>query len=322
MRFKMVHFYKRICYKGELSEISKIICKDFDLGEFKSNKLVEVGYEDFNFLMETTKGKYFIKIFSNFRKDDDCRRYVDMMLKALEKGISFPKLFKSKQGYFHVTEINKAKLRFVVMQFIDGEDYFNLGTKPASGEIKELARQVALINSIDAKPPFVYDSWAIVNILKEYEQKGKYLLPEDAKLVKPLVLVFKDLNINELPHCFVHGDLIATNIMKDKNNKLWVIDFAVSNYYPRIQELAVMACNIFFDENSKENSESNLRIALGEYQKHIKLTSRELEILPTYVKLAHAMHVLRANYEKIEEKNNTEENEYWLNQGRIGLREQ
>lgn len=119
----------------------------------------------------------------------------------------------------------------------------------------------------------------------------------------------------------VHGDIIATNVMKDKKNKLWIIDFAVSNYYPRIQELAVMACNILFDEKNKKKSETNLKTALEEYQKTIELTPREIEVLPTYIKLAHAMHILEANYEKVAEKNDSDENEYWLNQGRTGLKQ-
>ena len=36
---------------------------------------------------------------------------------------------------------------------------------------------------------------------------------------------------------------IAT-VMKDNNGKLWIIDFAVSNYMPRIVDLAVSSCNL------------------------------------------------------------------------------
>ena len=315
----MKHFYERIGYDGELSDISKTVCKDYDLGEFVSDKFVAFGYEDFNFILETTKGKYFIKIFSNFRSDDGCHRYVDVMLKVMEKGISIPKLFKSSQGYFHVTVVNDTKLRLVVMEFVDGENYFTMANKPSLDDIRELARQAALTNTIEIHPSFVYDSWAIVNFIKEFEKKGKYLSQEDLEMIKPLVTEFKEMKIDELPPCFVHGDFIVTNVMKDENNKIWVIDFSVSNYYPRIQELAVMACNLLFDENSKERGKRNLKTALEEYQKIIKLTSRELETLPTYIKLAHAMHVLSANYEKIVEKNNSDENEYWLNEGRKGL---
>lgn len=162
-------FYKKIGYDGKFSKISKIICKRFSLGEYKSETLVEVGYEDFNFIIETTRGKYFIKIFSDFRTEKDCQRYVGIMLTVLEKGISFPELLKSKQGYLNIVDVNGTRLRFVVMQFIDGDSYFNLAAKPNSSEIKELAKQAALINSIDICPSFVYDSWAVVNILNEYE---------------------------------------------------------------------------------------------------------------------------------------------------------
>jgi len=317
----MEKFYKRIGYKGKIDDISLAICKDFKLGEFLSNKLILIGYEDFNFVLETTKGKYFVKIFSNFRKDEECRRYVDIMLKAVEKKVSFPKLFKSEQSYLYITKINKTKLRLCVMEYINGKSYFSLGQKPNLDEIRYLAHQAALINSIDMKPEFVYDSWAIVNFLDEFRKKGEYLLPEDLRIIKPLIKEFEYMKIQELPHCFVHGDIIATNVMKDDNNKIWIIDFAVSNYYPRIQELAVLACNMFFDENSKLESEKNLKTALEEYQKTIQLTPRELEVLPKYIKLAHAMHILRANYEKVVEKDNSGESEYWLNQGRMGLKQ-
>jgi len=316
----MKHFYKRIGYEGELSDISKMICDNYNLGDFVSNKLVPLGYEDFNFILETTKGKFFVKILSNFRSDDDCHAYVDKMSKVIENNITFPKLFKSSQGYLHIAHVNESKLRFTVMEFIDGESYYVLKEKPNSDDIRELARQAALTNSMDIKPPLFYDSWAVTNFLKEYEKKEKHLQSEDVEMIEPLVKEFKEMKIDELPHCFVHGDYIVTNVMRDKNKKLWVIDFSVSNYYPRIQELAVMACNLLFDEKSKENSENNLKTALDEYQKTIKLTPRELEVLPTYIKLAHAMHILSANHEKIVEKNNSKENEYWLSQGRMGLK--
>jgi len=83
--------------------------------------------------------------------------------------------------------------------------------------------------------------------------------------------------------------------------------------------LAVLACNLFFNAKSKEESENNLNIALEEYQKRIPLTDKELVTLPTYIKLAHAMHILCANYEEVAKNNVSEENEYWLQQGRAGL---
>jgi len=315
----MRDFFQRINYKGKIDDISLAICKDFQIGDLVSNKLVLVGYEDFNFILKTTNGKYFVKIFSNFRSDDDCDRYIEIMLNTIKAGVSFPRLFKYQQNYLYTKTINSSKLRICVMEYIDGESYYSLKQKPDIDEIKILAHQAGLINSIEIKPKFIYDEWAIINFLNEFQKKGKYLLQQDFIIMESLVKKFKDLSIEKLPHCFVHGDIIVTNTMKDGNGKIWIIDFAVSNYYPRIQELAVLACNVLFDEKDDSKSKNNLKIALEEYQRTIILTPRELEVLPDYIKLAHAMHLLSGNYEKIIKKNDLEENEYWLNQGRAGL---
>lgn len=313
-------FKERINYKGDLKDISLEICKDYNLGEFKSNKLVLMGYEDFNFILETSNGKYMVKIFAKFRDLEDCKRYIKVMEKAIEKGISIPKLLKSNKNHLYTLEVNNTKLRLCVLEFIDGKTLFELKERLSSDEIKFLAYQASLINTINLKPRVVYDEWAITNFNKEFKKKKTALSKEDLEIIEPLIDKFNKLQIEKLPHCLVHGDIIVTNIMKDINDKLWIIDFAVSNYYPRIQELAIMACNLLFDENNKANNEKNLEMALKEYQKIIPLTKSELEILPIYIKFAHAMHLLSANYEKVHENNSSEENEYWLNQGKAGLK--
>ncbi len=313
------HYKRRIGYKGKLDDVSSVICKDFSLGNFLSNDLITLGYEDFNFCLQTSNGKYFVKVFSNFRDLNDCKRYVDVMERAKEAGVATPSLLKSKQGHLHTLEVNHTKLRLCVMEFVDGNTFYGRGEYPNRDEIRYIASQASLINSIDIKPKPVYDSWAITNFPAEFQKKSKYLSPEDEKVIRPLLEEFDKLKIHELPHSFVHGDIISTNLMKDENDKLWIIDFAVSNYYPRIQELAVLASDVLFNAESQTESQRNLDVGLEEYQKRIQLTDRELKALPIYIKIAHAMHVLCSSYEKGAQNNTTEENEYWLKRGRQGL---
>ncbi|MBR9682685.1 MAG: phosphotransferase [Candidatus Aenigmarchaeota archaeon] len=315
------NFKKRIEYSGEIETISLQLCKDYGLGDFSSNKLVLMGYEDFNFILETDKGKHFVKVYGAYRDLDECKRYVEIMKKASEAQISTPKLYKSDQGYLHTMNVDGTELRLSVMEFIDGKTFYELKEKLTVDETKFLAHQAALVNSMDIKPKFVYDSWSITSFVSEFEKKSKYLSDNDLKLVESSVQRFKELNIEKLPHSFVHGDFLTTNVMKDNNDKLWIIDFAVSNYYPRIQELAVLGCNLLFDENDKKITDRNFNVALEEYQNTVKLTQEELDFLPTYIEFAHAMHLIEANYEKVNNNNQSEENEYWLNQGRIGLKQ-
>lgn len=207
------------------------------------------------------------------------------------------------------------------MKYVNGIDFFRLRQKPDVNGVKFLARQVALINTIRLRPKFVNDEWAIPNFLKEFKKKGKFLDQRDFETVAPLVEKFKKTNISKLPHCFVHGDILTTNTIKDHNGKIWIVDFSVSNYYPRIQEIAVMACDILFHDKDMARSQKDLETVLKEYQKKIRLTKKELKALPLYIKLAHAMHVLLANYQKVMKKNNSKENECFLKKGRNGLRQ-
>lgn len=316
-----VKYNKRINYQGKMEDISRTICNNFEIGDFVANELILTGYEDYNFILETTKNKYFVKIFAKFRTDEDCERYLNIMINIIKSKIKTPKLIKYKLSDLNKLHVNNTHLRFCILEYLNGKDFFNLNENPDSNEIKYILKQAALINSVNIHPPFIYDSWAITNFKKEFENKAKYLASDDLLMLQPLVKQFDDLKIDELPHCFVHGDLVSTNVMKDDKGKIWIIDFSVSNYYPRIQELSVFTSDILFDLKSKSESEKRLKIALQEYQKKIPLTKRELNALPTYIKLGFAMHMLLTNYEKVVNNNISGETEHYLHMGRMGLKQ-
>ncbi len=314
-------FQKRIDYQGDLRLLFDQVCLGYGIGAYVSHEVVLNGYEDFNIILETSKGKYFVKVFAKFRSEEECERYINIIESVLAAGINHPFLYESSRRKMYKTNIDGSDIHLCVLEHVEGETLYDSNIDLAVNEMKFIIQQASIINQIDIKPTFVYDSWAIVNILKEYKEKGKFLDENDAKLIKDVINNFTKLNIADLPHCFVHGDIIKTNVMKDREGKLSIIDFSVSNYYPRIQELAVLLCNLFFDESNDEKSKQNYQLVIDEYCKYINLTDFELEILPLYVKVAHAMHLLSANHEEKALNNNSEENKYWLNLGRVGLQQ-
>ena len=204
------------------------------------------------------------------------------------------------------------------MEHIKGKTFYELKVEPTIEESKFIANQATIINQIKIKPEFIYDQWAIINFCKEYKKKEKYLNDEDKKSLDSLYNKFLNYNIGKLPHCFVHGDILRTNVIKTDEGRLYIIDFAVSNYYPRIIELSVLYC-FFININNFQKTEKMFNIVMTEYQKTTKLTSMEIAELPFFLKLAHAMHILQANYQKVVENNISTENEYWLELGRKGL---
>ncbi|MFA6197545.1 MAG: phosphotransferase [Patescibacteria group bacterium] len=313
-------FKRRIDYTGSLKNLSTTIVRDFALGKYLNHKIVTIGYEDFNYYLRTSKGRYFVKIFSTQRTPDDAKRIVGIMSQVYRAGIAIPELYESSQGYLHVVKENGITLRICVMSFVEGKDFFTTGKRLTNKDIGEIVYQTAMINKLSIRPKRIYDTWAISNFLHEFNKKKKYLDKADQPLFKSLVGDIKKLNTQSLPHCFTHGDIIKTNVLKDIHGRIWIVDFSVANTYPRIQELAVLACDVLFDRTSKLKSERMLAHGLAEYQKYTPLIVREKNSLPLFIKLAHAMHVLCATFEKKTKHNTSKENEYFLNIGKIGLR--
>ena len=312
-------FQERIGYSGDLSVLAVKVCQDFEIGEYKSHKTITVGYEDLNIILETSQDRFLVKALANFRDQADRERYLQIMQAVNEAGVSHPKLFKSEQGYLHKMDIDEAEIFMFVMQFVDGKTFYDLRKKPTEKEIRFLAKQAALINKIDLRPAYVYDSWAIPNFLKEYEEIRGKLKKSDQNLIDPVAKEFEALDLDKLPKAFVHGDIIDTNTIRDKEGKLWILDFSVSNYYPRIQEITILACDLLLDFSHPEKYKRNLQVALEEYQKEVQLTDKELEVLPLYIKVSHAMHILGSSKSIIKD-GDSKESQDWLEKGRKGLR--
>ena len=311
---------KRIGWQGDLRLLLRQVCNDYKIGKYADHVLIQTGYEDFNLRLSTGQGLYFVKIFATSRNLPNCKRIVKIMERAVEAGVQYPKLYKSSQGYLYQTVMDSVAIRLCVMQHIGGKDLFQLRAKATKDEARFLIQQAALINNITLKPTPLYDSWAIKNILVEYERSKPHLNADDDKLLQPVVKKCAFFDPHKLPHCFVHGDIIATNVMRSVDGKLYILDFSASNYYPRIVELAVMFSDLLFDHDDETSFPKNYDLALSEYQKYIPLAPNEIAALPLYIQGAHAMHVIRGTYEKVVMKNSTAENEYHLNMGRIGLR--
>ena len=316
-KFELQDFNKRIGLNTELENISREVCKNYDLGDFISNELITIGYEDYNYYLTTSKGKFCVKIFSKERSTEDVNNYLERIRIVANSNVSAPKPLLVNDDIMLSLNYQDNHYDICVFEYINGKNYFQLQENPDNEVIKELAKQTAMINNLDINPNFIYDSWAIINFAEEYNKKREFLSSEYQEQFDKLVEEFKSIDFEQLPKAFVHGDIISTNVMLDDDKKIWIIDFAVSNYLPRIIDLAVMACNMCLDKNSKEKTYDNISLLISEYNRYNELTEYELEVFGTLYMVANAMHILQTQY-IIKTDGDSEENQYWLNEGIIG----
>lgn len=292
--------------------------KNIVLAEYVADTIITVGYEDFNYILETTKGKYCVKIFHKERTDVNCKNYIDRIELAEETEINTPKLYKANNESECVIEIGNTKYRLCVFDYINGNSFFDLGIIPSEEEIKEIIRQMAIIHNQKLNSEFIYDKWAVINFVQEFEDKKQHLSERDYTRLNELLTKFKSIDIKKLPHAFTHGDIISTNVMKDNNGKLWIIDFAVSNYLPRIIDLAVSSCNLCLNPNNIEDTKSKIRIILNEYEKYNKLTSYEKEVFPILFDIANAMGILQISH-LLSKGEASKEDKFWYYESEKGL---
>lgn len=311
------HLRNRINFQGEFSELLSDVSSSYKIGSFLDFGFIEAGYEDVNIKLITSKGNYFVKIFADSRDDAECLRLINVIKSALDKGISHPQFLKRDVGYIFRNQYEQFNIRLAVFEWIEGKTYYELKKNPALDDLKEIIKMAAISNKIDYKPAPLYDSWALINFNNELKKARKYLSEDDLAVLDKLKDEFDKLDVKSLPHALVHGDLISTNIIKSKE-KIYFVDYSVANFYPRIVELAVLMCDVMFDPTGKIGVEKYYKLLLEEYQKYEKLTKKELEVLPLFIKLSHAMHVIRATREK-EEGRDSKENNHWLNLGKKGL---
>ena len=311
-------FYERINLKSELSDLSKIICEKYQFGQYISEKLILVGYEDFNFILSTSIGKFCVKIFNKDRTCEDVKKYIDRIELANLLNINTPKVYNCDNSTLCEIVLNDTKFRLCVFQYIDGKSFYDLNEIPTQAEIKNIIEQMSRIHNAKLESDFIYDKWTITNFAKEYAEKGKYLDNKYNKIFESLVHKIVSVKFEELPTSFVHGDIISSNVMKDTSNKLWIIDFAVSNYLPRIVDLAVTSCNLCLNPESIDKTIESTKMILTEYQKYNKLTDYELACFPLFYDLANAMGILQISYlNSLGET--SEEDAFWLSESEKGL---
>ncbi len=311
-------FYERINLKSELSDLSKIICEKYQFGQYISEKLILVGYEDFNFILSTSIGKFCVKIFNKDRTYEDVKKYIDRIELANSLNINTPKVYNCANSTLCEIVLNDTKFRLCVFQYIDGKSFYDLNEIPTQAEIKNIIEQMSRIHNAKLESDFIYDKWTITNFAKEYAEKGKYLDNKYNKIFESLVHKIVSVKFEELPTSFVHGDIISSNVMKDTSNKLWIIDFAVSNYLPRIVDLAVTSCNLCLNPESIDKTIESTKMILTEYQKYNKLTDYEFACFPLFYDLANAMGILQISYlNSLGEA--SEEDAFWLSESEKGL---
>ncbi len=312
-------FYDRIDYIDNIDNLSKRVCEEYSLGDYLNTKIIEIGYEDFNIIITTSTGKYFVKVYGNFRNDKEVSEVIERAYVGVENGVKSPKIYKNNEGNIVTNiSINNSKFRLSVMECIEGCNFLELGRNATIDELKKIADLASQFSNIDYRPNFIYDTWAISSFKSEYEKKKQYINSEYLKYIEPIFDKLVEFNYDSLPKSFTHGDIILTNVIKDKNDECWIVDYSVSNYMPRVIEIVVAANAFAIIDGNKEESEKRIKIMFERWAKNVNATELERKAFELLFKVQNAIYVLNPSYQ-IALGNTSDENKKYLEIGKSGL---
>lgn len=313
-------FYERIDKIEDINILSTLVCKEYKLGKLIDTLVLEFGYEDFNAIITTNTGKYFMKVFRNSRTDKDVEDCIGRTWQAYQNGVKVPKIYlNSENKIVTIIKYLDSRFRVTLMQYINGKNFFELNRKPTDNELEQIVSIASSLSKMDYHPNFIYDTWAITSFCAEFEKKKKYLSNEYFNLINPIYEKFKKFDYDKLPKSFVHGDMMSTNLLIDDKGEIWLIDFSVSNYMARINEFIVICDDIALIVNDKEKSENRIKNAFKQWCNEVNATDLEKKSFKILFDVANAINVLITQYEIKELKNDSAETIMHLEAGLFGL---
>ena len=317
----MIKTNDSINQKINFKALSIEVCKNYNLGLYRSYSIINGQSNDINYLLRNNTGhKYLVKIFDASKDLKSIKEYLDTYRNICDSKISTYYFYKNNdQDYLMQTTINDQNIRLCVMEFGLGLDLMKSDKLITTTDVQQLAYEIAAIHNIKSNKPVKYIDNSFIYFKINYELKKKYLSILEQVIIGKLYKKYQTLKFDKLPKCFIHGDLIKDNIMVENEN-IKIIDFNGSGYGIRLFDIVKVLTTVIYDYSNVDYSKSMQDLFLKEYQKYNKLTKQELEMLNVCKCLDYATGIIECRYQLKENPNITNNYLFWLYNNKSGFR--
>jgi Ser/Thr protein kinase RdoA (MazF antagonist) len=272
-----------------LPDLVAHVAADYRLGEVGDWSVLATGYEDCNIDLRARQARVVIKVFAVGRPAGIAARTAGLIAAVRQAGVRHPRLHADASGG-HVHEYDGHQL--LVMDFAPGRTFYDLGRPPDQAELARVVEQAARIHACGAHPEPVFDSWAIANLVPLAGQVGDLLDARQRRLVDDAITEMAPVDFWSLPVTLIHADLTAGNVLLGPDGEVTVLDFALANRWPRLQELAVIAASLMHGSPgplpARLDDVARMYSAAGP----APLTPAEEAALPAFGRAAAAMELL------------------------------
>jgi Ser/Thr protein kinase RdoA (MazF antagonist) len=301
-----------------LSVLLAHVADNYALGDVRCWSVLTTGYEDCNIDLTTSDLRVVVKVFARDRAPGIAVRTAELITAAQAAGVRHPRLHRDRAGDVVHTH---AGHQVLVMDFVPGRTLYDLPRGPDAGELAAIVEQAVRIHTVDAHPPFVFDPWAITNLVPLAGQLQHVLDVEQRGNIAAVLEQTAAVDRALLPVTLIHADLTKGNVLLSEDGMVTVLDFAVANRFPRVQELAVIAANLTHGGPDPLPVRTETIGELYSAAAPVPLAAAERAALRVFARAAAAMELLGAMAEWYLHGNRTAETEYLIELGLAGLRD-
>jgi Ser/Thr protein kinase RdoA (MazF antagonist) len=272
-----------------LPELVTHVAAEYGLGDVGDWSVLTTGYEDCNIDLRAQRMRVVIKVFAVGRPAGIAARTAGVIASVREAGVRHPRLHADAAGS-DVHEYDGHRL--LVMDFAPGQTFYDLGRPPDEAELARVVEQAVRIHGSGARPEPVFDSWAIANLVPLAGQVGDLLDARQRRLVDGTIAELARIDFAALPATLIHADLTAGNVLLGPDNEVTVLDFALANRWPRLQELAVIAASLMHGSPGTLPARMDAVARMYSMAGAAPLTPAEEGALPAFGRGAAAMELL------------------------------
>ena len=300
-----------------LPELVAHVAAEYRLGAVADWSVLLTGYEDCNLELRTERARLVVKVFAARRPAGVAERTAGVIEAVRAAGVRHPRLRKDAAGSdVHVYDGHDL----VVMDLASGRTFWDLGRPPDAGELARLVEQAVRIHACEIHPEPVFDPWAIANLVPLAAQVGDLLDAGQRRLVDDAIAAMAAADFWSLPVTLIHADLTAGNVLLGPDRELTILDFALANRWPRLQELAVIAASLMHGSQGPLPARLDAVARLYSAAAPAPLTPAEEAALPAFGRAAAAMELL-GGLNQWRQGNRGPETDALIDVGTAGLRD-
>jgi Ser/Thr protein kinase RdoA (MazF antagonist) len=308
---------KRTSLNISFDNFLKIIKLQFSsLGKILSYKPINEGYEDANFLLNTSNGKFILKIFLEERSFKNIRNYIRVLNECKKVGVQTTEILTDSNNGLGCLDNRDKKTYFIITKFFEGTDFKNI--VPTLEDIKSVTEYIARLNTLNFNVSETYDSWGNKNLAKEYMENKDKVTFDQKSFIEPIYNEFVNLDYSSFSKSVIHGDMQRKHVLKNIKGEYCILDFGCMAYDPKVIDLSTYLAWFCLQNDTWKDRDTIYSMVLDIYNKKHNLIKAEIDSLPILIKSSYAAYYLKTSI-LINEGDKSKETFDWHNKSKTML---